>query len=326
MSKKIFGIGLATLILVSAHLADAQQAKKIPRVGFLWDSPAVFPDAIEAFRQGLRDLGYVEGRTIAIEYRWAEGKPERMRELAEELVRLKVDVIMAPSSIYTGAAKRATSTIPIIFMSHADPIGSGHVASLARPGGNITGLSIMMTETNAKSLELLKEAIPGLSRVGVIFDPATPSHRPGLKAIEVVGPSLALRVQTVAVRSETEYDGAFLAISRERAGAVLVLSTPLFIAGARPLAELALKHKLPSMFGPRHHVEAGGLMSYSPDRADLYRRGAIYVDKILKGTKPADLPVQQPTKFEFVINLKTAKQIGLTIPPNVLVRADRVIK
>jgi len=326
MSKKIFGIGLATLILVSAHLADAQQAKKIPRVGFLWDSPAVFPDAIEAFRQGLRDLGYVEGRTIAIEYRWAEGKPERMRELAEELVRLKVDVIMAPSSIYTGAAKRATSTIPIIFMSHADPIGSGHVASLARPGGNITGLSIMMTETNAKSLELLKEAIPGLSRVGVIFDPATPSHRPGLKAIEVVGPSLALRVQTVAVRSETEYDGAFLAISRERAGAVLVLSTPLFIAGARPLAELALKHKLPSMFGPRHHVEAGGLMSYSPDRADLYRRGAIYVDKILKGTKPADLPVQQPTKFEFVINLKTAKQIGLTIPPNLLARADRVIK
>jgi putative ABC transport system substrate-binding protein len=314
------------MALGTGAIVEAQQAKKVPRVGFLWDSPAVFPDAIEAFRQGLRDLGYVDGRTIAIEYRWAEGKPERIRELAEELVRLKVDVIVAPSSIYTGAAKRATSTIPIIFMSHADPIGSGHVASLARPGGNITGLSIMMTETNAKSLELLKEAIPGLSRVGVIFDPATPSHGPGLKAIEVVGPSLALRVQAVAVRRETEYDGAFSAISRERAGAVLVLSTPLFIAGARPLAELALKHKLPSMFGPRHHVEAGGLMSYSPDRADLYRRGAIYVDKILKGTKPTDLPVEQPTKFEFVINLKTAKQIGLTIPPNLLARADKVIK
>jgi hypothetical protein len=169
-------------------MADAQQAKKIPRVGFLWDSPAVFPDAIEAFRQGLRDLGYVEGRTIAIEYRWAEGKPERMRELAEELVRLKVDVIMAPSSIYTGAAKQATSTIPIIFMSHADPIGSGHVASLARPGGNITGLSIMMTETNVKGLELLKEAVPGLSRVAVIWDPATPSHGPGLKGRRSRGP------------------------------------------------------------------------------------------------------------------------------------------
>jgi putative ABC transport system substrate-binding protein len=324
------GKSLACFLIIMAlgtgAIVEAQQAKKVPRVGFLWDSPAVFPDAIEAFRQGLRDLGYVDGRTIAIEYRWAEGKPERIRELAEELVRLKVDVIVAPSSIYTGAAKRATSTIPIIFMSHADPIGSGHVASLARPGGNITGLSIMMTETNAKSLELLKEAIPGLSRVGVIFDPATPSHGPGLKAIEVVGPSLALRVQAVAVRRETEYDGAFSAISRERAGAVLVLSTPLFIAGARPLAELALKHKLPSMFGPRHHVEAGGLMSYSPDRADLYRRGAIYVDKILKGTKPTDLPVEQPTKFEFVINLKTAKQIGLTIPPNLLARADKVIK
>jgi putative tryptophan/tyrosine transport system substrate-binding protein len=319
---------LALIVLLAGHveMVEAQQAKKIPRVGFLWDSPAVFPDAIEAFRQGLRDLGYVEGRTIAIEYRWAEGKPERMREFAEELVRLKVDIIMAPSSIYTGAAKRATATIPIIFMSHADPIGSGHVLSLARPGGNITGLSIMMTETNVKSLELLKEAVPGLSRVGVIFDPATPSHGPGLKAIEVEGPALGLRVQAVAVRSETEYDGAFSAISRERAGAVLVLSTPLFIAGARPLAELALKHKLPSMFGPRHHVEAGGLMSYSPDRVDNWRRAATFVDKILKGTKPADLPVQQPTKFELVINLKTAKQIGLTIPQSVLYQADKVIK
>ena len=317
---------LIIIALGAGAIVDAQQAKKVPRVGFLWDSPAVFPDAIEAFRQGLRDLDYMEGRTIAIEYRWAEGKPERMRELAEELVRLKVDVIMAPSSIYTGAAKQATSTIPIIFMSHADPIGSGHVASLARPGGNITGLSIMMTETNVKSLELLKEAVPGLARVAVIWDPATPSHGPGLKAVEVAGPSLGLRVQTVPVRSATEFDSAFSAIIRERAGAVLVLSTPIFIAGASRLAELALTHKLPSMFGPRHHVEAGGLMSYSPDRLDNWRRATTYVDKILKGTKPADLPVQQPTRFEFVINLKTAKQIGLTIPPNLLARADTVIK
>jgi putative ABC transport system substrate-binding protein len=313
----IFGTPLA---------ADAQQAAKVYRVGFLWDSPAVFPDALEAFRQGLRDLGYVEGRNITIEYRWSEGKPERRRELAEELVRLKVDIIMAPSSVYVGAAKRATSTIPIIFMSHADPIGSGHVASLARPGGNITGLAIMMTETNVKGLELLREAIPGLARVAVIWDPATPSHGPGLKAVEAAGPVLGLRIQPVAVRSATEFDSAFSAISRERAGGVLVLSTPIFIAGAKRLAELALTYKLPSMFGPRHHVEAGGLMSYSPDRADLYRRGATYVDKILKGAKPADLPVQQPTRFELVINMKTAKALGLTIPRSVLIRADKVIE
>jgi putative ABC transport system substrate-binding protein len=184
----------------------------------------------------------------------------------------------------------------------------------------------MMTETNVKGLELLKEAVPGLSRVAVIFDPATPSHGPGLKAVEVAGPALKLRIQPVAVRSATEFDSAFSAISRERADAVLVLSTPIFIAGARRLAELAITHKLPSVFGPRHHVEAGGLMSYSPDRADLYRRGAIYVDKILKGAKPADLPVQQPTRFELVINLKTAKALGLTIPPSFLNRADHVIQ
>ncbi len=326
ISRRTFLATVTAGLLAAPLAAGAQQAGKLYRVGFLWDSPAVFPDAIEAFRQGLRDLGYVEGRTIAIEYRWAEGKPERMRELAEELVRLKVDVIIAPSSIYTGAAKRATSAIPIIFMSHADPLGSSHVASLARPGGNITGLSLMMTETNVKGLELLKEAIAGLSRVAVVWDPATPSHGPGLKAVEVAGPALGLRIQPVAVRSATEYDGAFSAIVRERAGAVLVLSTPLFIAGAKRLAELALTHKLPSMFGPRHHVEAGGLMSYSPDRADLWRRGAIYVDRILKGAKPADLPVQQPTRFELVINMKTAKVLGIKIPQTILLRADKVIE
>ena len=319
-------LALVLALLAGALAAEAQPAGKVYRIGFLWDSPAVFPDAIEAFRQGLRDLGYVEGRNIAFEYRWAEGKPERMRELAEELVRLKVDIIMAPSSIYTGAAKRATSTIPIIFMSHADPLGTGHVASLGRPGGNITGLSIMMTETNVKGLELFKAAVPGLSRVAIIWDPATPSHGPGLKAVEVAGPSLGLRIQSVAVRSATEYESAFSAMVRERADGVLVLSTPLFIAGAKRLAELALKHKLPSLFGPKHHVAAGGLMSYSPDRPDLYRRGAIFVDKILKGAKPADLPVQQPTRFELVINMKTAKMLGLTIPIGILARADEVIQ
>jgi len=326
IERRAFLGTIAGGLLTAPIAAEAQQAGKVYRVGFLWDSPAAFLDAIEAFRQGLRDLGYVEGRNLTIEYRWAEGKPERMRQLAEELVGLKVDVIIAPSSIYTGAAKRVTSTIPIIFMSHADPIGSGHVASLARPGGNITGLSLMMTETNVKGLELLKEAVPGLARVAVVWDPATPSHGPGLKAVEVAGPALGLLIHPVAVRSATEFDSAFSAIVREHADGVLVLSTPLYIAGANRLAELALTHKLPSLFGPKHHVAAGGLMSYSPDRADLWRRGAVFVDKILKGAKPADLPVQQPTKFELVINLKTAKALGLTIPQSLLQRADEVIQ
>jgi putative tryptophan/tyrosine transport system substrate-binding protein len=302
--------------------ARAQQARKVYRVGFLWDSPSVWPHALGAFRQGLRDLGWIEGQNIAIEYRWAEGRFERLAELAEELVRLKVDVIVAPTSIYTGVAKRATSTIPIVFASHADPIGSGHVDSLARPGGNATGFTVMMSETNAKSLELLKELIPRLSRVAVIWDPATPSHRPGLDAIEVMGRALGLTLQPVAVRSATEFDTAFSTIVQERADGVVILSTPLFMGGARQLADLAMTHKLPTMFGPREHVEAGGLMSYSPDRAELYRRAATYVDKILKGAKPADLPVQQPEKFELVINLKTAGALGLTVPPTLIVRAE----
>jgi len=304
----------------------AQQTVKITRIGFLWDNPAVFPEGMEAFSKELRNLGYVEGETIAIEYRWTQGKPERMRELAEELVHLKVEVIVVPGSIYTGAAKAATSTVPIVFVGHADPLGSGHVASLGRPGGNITGTSLMMTETNVKLLELLKEALPGLARVAVIFDPATPSHGPGLKALEAIGPSRGLRLQPMAVRSSTEYDAAFAAIIRERADAVLVLSTPLYIASAGRLAELAITHKLPSMFGRSEDARAGGLMSFGPDRADLWRRGAIYVDKILKGAKPADLPVQQPTKFELTINLKTAKALGVTIPESFLLRADAVIE
>jgi putative ABC transport system substrate-binding protein len=303
----------------------AEQARKVYRIGFVWDSPAVWPHALEAFRQGLRDLGWVEGQNILIEYRWAEGRFDRLPNLMEELVRLKVDLIVAPTSIYTGAAKRATSTIPIVFVSHADPIGSGHVPSLAHPGGNITGLSLMMTETNVKGLEFFKEAVPALARVAVVWDPATPSHGPGLKAAEGAGPSLGLNMQSVAVRSATEFDRAFSAMVQERAGAVLVLSTPVFMGDAKRLAELALTHKLPTMFGPREHVEAGGLLSYGPDRADLYRRAAAYVDKILKGANPADLPVQQATKFELVINLKTAKALGLTMPQSVLLRADQII-
>lgn len=325
MKRRGFIALLGSAAVAWPAAVHAQQPGKIYRIGFLGDSPAD-SEATEAFRQGLRDLGYVEGRNIIIQYRWAEGKAERMRELAEELVRLNVDVIIVPSSIYTEAAKRATSTIPIVFMGHADPLGTGHVTSLSRPGGNITGLSVMMTETSVKSLELLKQAVPGLARVAVIFDPATPSHKPALKAVETAGPLLGLQVQSVPVPSATEFGRAFLAIVRERADAVLVLTTPLFITGAQQLAELALTHKLPSVFGPKHYVEVGGLMSYWPNRADAWRRGAIYVDKILKGAKPADLPVQQATKFELVVNLKTATAIGVAIPQSFLQRADEVVE
>ena len=324
--RRRFIAGVTAAIVSAPIVAQDAPAGKRYRIGFLWDSPDVFPDALDAFRRKLRELGNVEGRNLVIEFRWAEGKPARMRELADELVRLKVDVIVAPSSIYTDAAKRATAKIPIVFMSHADPLGSGHISTLGRPGGNVTGLSLMMTETNVKGLEIFKEAIPGLLRIAVIWDPATPSHAPGLKAVEAAGPSLGLSVQSVAVRSATEYENAFAAIVRERSNGVLVLSTPFFIADAKRLADLAAAHKLPTLFGPKHHVIVGGLMSYSPDRADLWRRGAVYVDKILKGANPAELPVQQPTKFELAINLKTAKALGIKIPTSVLLRADEVIK
>jgi putative ABC transport system substrate-binding protein len=306
--------------------ARAQQPGKVHRIGFLWENANTFPDALEAFRQEMRRLGYLEGNNLIIEFRWAEGDPGRMRELAEDLVRLPVDVIVAPSSVYTAAAKQATSTIPIVFMSHADPLRTGHVASLARPGGNATGFSLMMTETNVKGLELLKETLPDLARVAVLYEPATPSHGPGLQAAKEAGPSLGLRIQPVAAPSAAEFENAFSVMGKERAQAVLVLSTPLFIAEAKPLAQLGLKYKLASLYGPKQHVTAGGLMSYSPDRADLWRRGAGYVDKVLKGVKPADLPVQQPTKYELVINLKTAKALGLEVPPTLLARADEVIE
>jgi putative ABC transport system substrate-binding protein len=305
--------------------AHAQQPKA-RRVGFMWDSPTAFPDAMIAFRAALRELGYVEGQTIIIDYRYAEGDPKRMRAFAEEFVRLGVDAIVAPSSIYTAAAKQATSTIPIIFMSHADPLGTGHVAALARPGGNATGLSLMMTETNVKLLELFKAAMPALSRLAVVYDPSTPSHVPGLAALELAGPKLNVKVQPVPVGAANEYEQAFAAMVRERADAALFLSTPLYIGDARRLADLALAHRVASLFGPRHNVVSGGLISYSPDRNDLWRRGAILLDRVLKGASPAEMPVEQPTKFELVINLATAKALKLKIPEAFLLRADEVIE
>jgi putative ABC transport system substrate-binding protein len=305
--------------------AQAQQSKA-RRVGFMWDSPTAFPDAMIAFRAALRELGYVEGQTIIIDYRYAEGDPKRMRAFAEEFVRAGVDAIVAPSSIYTAAAKQATSTIPIIFMSHADPLGTGHVATLARPGGNATGLSLMMTETNVKLIELFKAAMPALSRLAVVYDPSTPSHVPGLTALELAGPKLNVKVQPVPVGAASEYEQAFAAMVRERADAALFLSTPLYIGDARRLADLALAHRVASLFGPRHNVVSGGLISYSPDRKDLWRRGAILLDRVLKGADPAEMPVEQPTKFELVINLATAKALELKIPEAFLLRADEVIE
>ena len=304
----------------------AQQSGRIYRVGFLWDSPTVWPHALKAFRDGLRDLGWIEGKNIVIEFRWAEGHFDQLATLTDDLVRLKVDIIVAPTSIYTAAAKRATSTIPIVFVSHADAVGSGHIKSLSRPGGNITGLTLTVSETNAKLLEICREIIPELSRIAIIFDPATPSYLPSMRALRGMALALGIEVLPVGVRSAAEFDGSFATIARSQCGAVIVLSTPLFIGAAKLLAELAMKHKLPSMFGPRENVEAGGLLSYGPDRADLYRRAATYVDQILKGANPATLPVQQATKFEFVINLKTAKLLGVTIPDALITRADAVIE
>ena len=327
LMRKIFiHLALSAIPLAFYLVAEAQQAAKIARIGFMGNSPTPEQVRIEVFRQRLRELGWVEGQNIIIEYRWANGKFDRVPELAAELVNLKVGVIFAPASLYVEAARRATTTIPIVFAVHGDPIGAGHVASLARPGGNITGLAQMQTELNAKGLELLKEAVPGLSRVAVLWNPATPSHGPILKAVEETGRALGLRLQTLPVESAMDLDTAFAAMVRERAGAVLVQQAPVFATGRQRLVELALKHRLPTMFGTSNYVDGGGLMSYGPDLTDLYRRAAVYVDKILKGAKPADLPVEQAMKFELIINLKTAKQIGVTIPPNVLVRANRVIR
>jgi putative tryptophan/tyrosine transport system substrate-binding protein len=325
MRRGEFIAAAGSLVLAWPALAQILVNKPY-RVGFLWENPTVFPDALAAFRQELGNLGYVEGRTIIIEYRWAEGQPVKMREMAEDLVRLKVDAIVAPSSIYTAAAKQATSKIPIVFMSHAAPLETGHVASLSRPGGNATGLSLMQTESGVKTLQLFKEALPSLRRLAVLFDPATPSHGPGLRASETAGPMLGLQIYPVAAASASDLDAAFENIVGNSADGVMVLSTPLFIASADKLAQLSLRHRLPSLFGPKHHVHAGGLMSYSPDRNDLWRRGAVYLDKILHGANPAELPVEQPTKFELVINLKAARAIGLDIPATLLARADEVIE
>jgi ABC-type uncharacterized transport system substrate-binding protein len=308
-------------------VAQAQQPTKVARIGHLDLGPAsARASRVEALRAGLRDLGYVEGQDIIIEFRWAQ-TVEQLSESAAELVRMNVDVIFAPSSTMVEPARRATKTIPIVFSNHADPIGLGHVASLPRPGGNITGLSELTTELNAKALEIFKEAMPQATRLGVLWNPTTPSQVPGLHSVKAAGEKLGLALELVSAATAEDFDAVLASMARESVGGLFVVPSPLTLMQRTPLAELALKHRLPTMFvSSRENVEAGGLMSYGADRNDLVRRAALYIDKILKGAKPAELPVEQPTKFQLVINLKTAKAIGLDIAPAMLARADEVIE
>ena len=322
-------VGIVTLIIAFAMcgaVATAQQAKKVPRIGYLGAvSPSANAVRIEAFRQGLRELGYVEGKNIVIEWRFAEGKLDRLPALAAELVRLKVDVIITGGSGATRPVHEATNTIPIVMTQDPDPVDNGFVASLARPGGNITGLSTLVPEISGKRLELLKEIVPKLSRVAVLGDSNEPGNAQALKEVELAAGAFGVQLH-LEVRGAKDIEPAFRAATKGRADALLVLQSPVFVNERTQLADLAVKSRLPAIYWRSDFVEAGGLMSYGVSLPDLDRRVATYVDKILKGTKPADLPVEQPKKFEFIINLKAAKQIGLTIPPNVLARADKVIR
>src|SRR3989454_2692632 len=321
--QKLGGVALCALFLALCFPVEAQQAKKIPRIGFLGaTSPSVELARIEAFRQGLRELGYVEGKNIVIEWRWAAGKFDRLPELAAELVRLNVEVIVTGGSTSTGAAKKVTTTIPIVMAQTNDPVGSGFVASLARPGGNMTGLSTFAPELSGKRLELLKEVVPKLSRVAVLGDSTTPGNAQALKETELAARALKVQLRYLDILGPKDIETAFREASKGRADAVLVLGAPVLISPRRQIADLTVKNRLPAAYPVAEYVEDGGLMSYGVSVSDLYRRAATYVNKTLKGAKPADLPVEQPTKFELAINLKTAKALGLTIPQSVLGPAD----
>jgi ABC-type uncharacterized transport system substrate-binding protein len=326
MNKKILVSILAVVILAFVHLADAQQAKKVPRIGFLDPtSSAISKARIEAFRQGLRKFGYTEGN-IAIDYRFAEGKSERLHDLASELVHLNVDVIVARAIPGTIAAKQATTTIPIVFVGVADAVAAGLIASLAHPGGNVTGLTSLAPELSGKRLELLKETFPKVSRVAVLRNPSNPGDPIIWKETQAASQALGLQLQSLEVRSPKELEDAFESATTSGTQALLTLTDPLLQSHRKQIVDFAAKNRLPSIHPDSEYVEAGGLMSYAVNALEFYAHAATYVDRILKGAKPADLPVEQPTKFELVINLKTAKQIGLTIPQSVLYRADRVIR
>jgi len=318
-----------TLSLLAAPLAaDAQQAGKVPRIGFLGvTSPSDRPSHLDAFRQRLRELGWVEGQNIVIDYRYAEGRVDRLPDLAAELVQLKVDLIVASAGTQAAtAAKNATETIPIVMIYVRDPVGTGLIASLARPGGNVTGVSGSAgLELFAKQLELLKETVPKIRRVAILSNPDNAYHQLAIQEVNVAARSLGVQLQLLEARGPNEFDGAFAAMAKERVGALLVLSDAIFGSHRTRLADLAARSRLPAAFGVRDDVEAGGLMSYGPSILDSYRQAATYVDRILRGAKPAELPVERPTKFELVINMKTAKALGLTIPQSVLERADQII-
>ncbi len=328
MTKKILVWLLVIFFVANVSVAQAQQPTKVPRIGYLTGATLSAMSArIDAFRQGLRELGYVEGKNIVIEWQTAEEKLDRLPALAAELVRLKVDIIVTAGSSPTRAAKEATTTIPIVMAQDPDPVGSGFVASLAQPGGNITGLSTLAPELNGKRLEILKEVVPKLSRVAVFGTTTQPGNAQSLKEVELVAKAFGVKLQYIDVLSSKEIATAFRAATKGRADAVLILLPARVFASQRTqIVELAVKSRLPVMYDRSEFVEHGGLMTYGVNFTDIDRRAATYVDKILKGRKPADLPVEQPMKFEFIVNLKAAKQIGLTIPPNVLVRADRVIR
>lgn len=327
MNKKIFLLGLASVILSSIGLAEAQQAGKVHRIGFLGNSTAALEaNLIGPFREGLRDLGYVDGRNVLIEYRWAEGKYERFPTLIAELIALKVELIVTAGTPAALAVKKATTSIPLVMIAVGDPVANGLVASLARPGGNITGLTSISMELEGKRLELLRDIVSKLSRVAVLWNPANPVAAILVKDAQVAAEGLRMKLQLVGVQAAEEFDNAFAAIVKERAGALTVLADRLFLHNRDRIVGFTAKRRLATVYAYRELVEAGGLMSLGPSYAEMHRRAATYVDKILKGTKPANLPVEAPLKFELIINLKAAKQIGLTIPQSVLYRADKVIK
>jgi putative ABC transport system substrate-binding protein len=331
IARTMLAAAFALALLAAPHAAEAQSVERVYRIGYLSigsNTGAVYTRPQEGFRQQLRELGWVEGRNIAIEFRYAEGRADRLPGLAEELVRLKVDVITAVPTPAAQAAKNATSTIPIVGMSLTEPVAAGLVASLARPGGNVTGVSYAFgTEIFGKQLELLRDVAPKVRRVAVLANPTgSPAYPATLDAVRAAARSLRLELQLLEVSEPSEFDSAFAAMAKERAGALLVMGHPLFFLHRARLADLAAKNRLPSMSTQEQWVDAGGLMSYGPNFVDLYRRGATYVHRILKGAKPGDLPVEQPTKFELVINLKTAKALGLKLSPTLLQRADQVIE
>jgi len=324
MKAKILVYALPVLVLTTIHLAVAQQPSKIAHIGYL--SARAADERDEAFRRGLRELGYVEGKHIVIDRRFAEGNADRLPELAAELIHLKLDLIVTGGNEATEAIKKATATIPIVTSGSTNPVGSGFVASLSHPGGNVTGLSLDAPGLSGKRLELLKESFPTITRVAVLYYPGTPSLKVTMPETEEAARLLNVQLQRVGVEASDELEKAFSAMSKERAEALVKLPSAVLTSYRKRIVELAAKSRLPAMYEDRVITEAGGLMSYGSDITDVYHRSAVFVDKILKGAKPGDLPVEQPTKFEFIINLKSAQQIGVTIPPNVLVRADKVLK